>query len=162
MISSRGRSPTMIDLVEEGMVDGIVDRGDGALVDVRDRDETVEQLAVREHGFGDGGSGPTKLSFVGLDLVGDEELDVLRDGRAKVWRVRLQKQLDERVAVARNDFAGEGIGVNSSPSCDEDENAGVRVLWSLEQLTRRRGAGQGKRAGTRIDADPLDPPCGLI
>ena len=103
-MTPRGRSPTMIDLVEEGMVDGIVDRGDGALVDVRDRDETVE-LAVREHGFGDGGSGPTKLSFVGLALVGDEELDVLRDGRAKVWRVRLQKQLDERVAVARNDFA---------------------------------------------------------
>ena len=74
------------------------------------------------------------MAVVGLDLVGDEELDILRDGRAKLWRVRLQKQLDERVAVARNDCAGEGIDVIFPPVAMR-MSMPVRVLWSLEQLT---------------------------
>ena len=56
------------DLVEEDSVDGVVDRGDGARVDVRDREKTTE-LVVIQQGAGDDGCGPTKL--VGqLDFVG--------------------------------------------------------------------------------------------
>ena len=95
-------------------------------------------LVVTQQGAGDDGSGPTKL--VGrLDLVGDEELDVLGHGRALVGRVRLLKQLDERVGVARNVFVGEGIDVNPSPcSVATRMKMPVRVLWSLAQLTLRR------------------------
>ena len=117
------------DLVEEGSVEGSVNRVEGARVDVRDGDETLE-LLVLEQGAGEGGCGPTKL--VGqLGLFGEEELDVLGQGRALLGRLLLQIQLDERVDVARNDFVGDGIDEGPSSSCERMKMP-VRDLWSLE------------------------------
>merc|ERR1712086_1136316 len=114
------------DLVEEGSVEGVVDRVEGARVDVRDGDEALKPRVI-QHGAGDDGWGPTKL--VGrLDLVGEEELEVLGQGRALVGRLLLQMQLDERVDVARDDLVGDGIDESFSSRCDEDEDAGARPL----------------------------------
>ena len=91
------------DLVEEDLVDGVVDRSEGALVHVRDGDEPVE-LGVVHKGAGDGGSGASKL-LGQLDLVGEGELNVLGHARATLRGVRLLVQLDQRVGVARDDLA---------------------------------------------------------
>ena len=99
------------DLVEEDLVDGVVDRSEGALVNVRDGDETVE-LGVVHQGASDGGSGASKL-LGQLDLVGEEQLNVL--GHARAVPRRLLMQLDERVLVARDDLAGEGFDVGGAP-----------------------------------------------
>ena len=92
----------------------------------------------------------------GLDLVGEEELDVLGQGRALLGRLQLQMQLDERVDVARNDFVGDGIDEGLSSSCDEDEDAGARPLVA-RVADLEEGFGEGERASARRDADPLDP-----
>ena len=101
------------DLVEEDLVDGVVDSSEGALVHVRDGDEPVE-LGVVHKGAGDGGSGASKL-LGQLDLVGEGELNVLGHARATLRGVRLLVQLDQRVGVARDDLAGEGLNVNGAP-----------------------------------------------
>ena len=147
------------DLVEEDLVDGVVDRSEGALVNVRDGDETVE-LGVVHQGASDGGSGASKL-LGQLDLVGEEELNVLGHARATLRGVQLLVQLDERVRVARDDFAGEGFDVDGAPGCDENEDAGPRPLVAggadLEE-----GAGIGERAGARLDVVSLEPLCGFF
>ena len=147
------------DLVEEGSVEGVVDRVEGARVDVRDGDETLKPRVI-QHGAGDGDGGPAKL-MGGLDLVGEEELDVLGQGRALLGRLQLQMQLDERVEVARNDFVGDGIDEGLPSSCDEDEDAGARPLVA-RVADLEEGFGKGERASARLDVDPLDPLCGLI
>ena len=126
---------------------------------MRDGDETLELLVI-QHGAGDGSGGPAKL-VGGLDLVGEEELDVLGQGRALLGRLQLQMQLDERVDVARNDFVGDGIDEGLPSCCDEDEDAGARPLVA-RVADLEEGFGEGERASARLDADSFDPLCGLI
>ena len=101
---------------------------DGALVDVRDRDETVELVVA----------GPPNCFGRILTLSSTmsstySEMVARRSGASD-----LQKQLDERVAVARNDSAGEGIDVNFPSAVAMRMKMPVRVLWSLEVLALRR------------------------
>ena len=130
---------------------------DGALVDVRDRDETVELVVA----------GPPNCFGRILTLSATmsstySEMVARRSGASD-----LQKQLDERVAVARNDYAGEGIDVNFPSAVAMRMKMPVRVVWSLEPLMRRRvpakvsvrrkggGAGEhGRGCGHRASASP--------